>query len=109
MSKLYTDKDWLHQKYIVENLSKSEMGRLVGVSDVIIGVYLKRFEIERSEEPYKNRDWLYDQYINEKKSSLKIAEELGVSKRTILVNLKKFNSKEVHRGYFSGQKSVRLS
>jgi len=44
--KIYQNKDWLSQKYSKEKLSMREIGKLCGVKDTTIFVWLKKFDIK---------------------------------------------------------------
>lgn len=45
MNKIEIDKDWLYQKYIIEQLSCAKIGKFIGVSDHTILDRLKEYEI----------------------------------------------------------------
>lgn len=46
MTELYKDKDWLYQKYVVEELSTPKIAKIAGCSDSTIRIWLKKFNIE---------------------------------------------------------------
>lgn len=46
MEELYKNRDWLHQKYIVEKLSTFKIAKICGYSCVTIGDWLKRHNIK---------------------------------------------------------------
>lgn len=82
--KIYQDKDWLYQKYIVENLSLSQIGELCGVNSRLIQTYCQRFGLykcgikEAEKYPYKNPEWLKKQYWDNGLSVQEIADICGV-------------------------------
>ena len=47
MNKLYKNKDWLYQKYIVENLTKRELIELTQSSDTTVSRYLSKYNIKK--------------------------------------------------------------
>lgn len=49
-TKVYMDKDWLYNKYIVENLTTTEIAELCGVTDPTIATALRSFEIKKDHE-----------------------------------------------------------
>lgn len=44
--KQYKDRDWLHQKYILEEYGTYDIGKMCNVSNVTIGKWLKRHKIK---------------------------------------------------------------
>ena len=48
--KKHNDRGWLHQKYIVEELSAREVGEISGVSPDMILLKLKEFDIKKSND-----------------------------------------------------------
>lgn len=101
--KLYKDKNWLYQKYIVENISTYRLAKTQNVATSTIRYYLNKFNIktrslEQSINPnirpfYKDKNWLFNQYINKKKSIKEIAKICNVSLMPVFDYLKKFNIK----------------
>lgn len=56
--KLYKDKEWLYQKYVVEKRSTNEIGKLVGKCPNTISMWLEKYNIARrksNSEVYKER------------------------------------------------------
>ncbi len=47
MIKLYQNKEWLYQKYIVEKLNLSEISKLCNKNHVTIWIWMKKFNIPR--------------------------------------------------------------
>lgn len=85
-------KEYLYQKYIIENLTIIEVARDCNVSKSLIKGRLRRFGIRKGSlklgtQVYDNRDWLYDQYIRQKKGYTVIAKEQNVSYTTILTRV----------------------
>ena len=100
---MYKDKDWLYQKYIVDNISMYRLAKTQNVAVTTIRYYLNKFNIkirnrEQSINPnirpyYRDKNWLFDQYVNEKKSIREIAKICNVSFMPISDYLKKFDIK----------------
>jgi len=99
MSELYQDKDWLYQKYLEEQLSAHQIGKLCKRSVATIINWLNKFNIpirSRSEanhlnyirkignDKYCDRKWLKGKYLKEKLSTTQIGKLCRVSNRTIL-------------------------
>lgn len=57
MNKLYHNKEWLYKKYWEEKLSRSKMAELCNVSDTIILLWMKKYNLPRRSrsEAGKNR------------------------------------------------------
>jgi len=99
----YKNKNWLYQKYAVENVSMYRLAKIQNISISVIRHYLKKFNIkirnrEQSINPnikpfYRDKSWLFDQYINEGKPISEIAEICNVTDMPIFNYLKKFNIK----------------
>lgn len=82
-------KEFLNQRYIIDNQTIQEIAKEAGSTNSVIKGRLRRFGIRKQklklgDKLYDNKDWLYDQYINQKKGYTVIAIELGVSYTTIL-------------------------
>jgi hypothetical protein len=82
-------KEFLYQKYIIDNQTVQDISKETGYSLPTIKGRLRRFGIRKQKlklgnEQYDNKDWLYDQYIVQKKGYTVIAIELDVSYTTIL-------------------------
>jgi hypothetical protein len=82
-------REFLNQRYIVDNQTIREISKETGYSQPTIKGRLRRFGIRKhklklGEEQYDNKEWLYDQYIVQKKGYTVIATELDVSYTTIL-------------------------
>jgi len=98
---VYKNKEWLYQKYIVENISTYRLAKIQNVAASTIRYYLNKFNIktrslQQSINPniryfYKDKDWLFNQYINKKKPISEIAKICNATLMTIFNHLKKFN------------------
>lgn len=115
----YRNYNWLHQKYITENLSSYEISNIINVSANTIRRWLKEFNISvrkitehtlmnPSSIQYKNYEWLYQKYIIEKFSAYKISELIKVDASTIRDWLRLFNipvrtTSEAMTGLFIGE------
>jgi len=115
--KKYKDKNWLYQKYWLEELSTVKISKLCGVNAPKIIGYMKKFGIKRrtmkeamniEDRPYKHKSWLYKKYWKEGLSSIKIAKICNVGKKAILKWMKKHNIKarnhsEALKGKYQGK------
>ncbi|WP_053364078.1 HNH endonuclease signature motif containing protein [Bacillus sp. FJAT-27251] len=82
-------KDFLYQKYIIENQTLQAIARENGVSKTVIKNRLRRLGIRKSplklgDQLFDEKNWLFNQYIVQRKGYTVIANELGVSYTTIL-------------------------
>ncbi len=102
-NKLYKNRDWLYQKYIIEKISAYRLAKIQNSSPLTIRHWLIKFNIKiRNREQsinlnikpfYKNKSWLFDQYTNKKKPISEIAKTCNVSLMPVSGYLKKFNIK----------------
>jgi len=130
--KLYQNKDWLYQKYIIEKLSPREIGIIANSHNSIIYGWLKRFGIKTrtlSESmrmapgnckisPEKltkcrDKDWLYQKYWIEKLSTPQIAEIVGTTGTVIVSWMRSFDIKirtfsELNKGEKNPMYGIRL-
>lgn len=92
------DKDWLHQKYIVEGLGTYQIGKLVKRNPKQVYQWLIGYGIETRKrdwvteagaQPFHDREWLYDQYVNKELSAQEIASQFSVTEGLILFWLRK--------------------
>lgn len=96
MGKPYRDKEWLHEKYVEEGKSSTQISRDVGVTRGTILNWLEKHDIPRRKsgpdtgENYGNTDqlkdesWLKEQYLEKELSSEQIAREIGCSSQSVL-------------------------
>lgn len=82
-------KEFLYQRYIVQNQTISQLAKETGFSMDTIKGQLRRYGIRKTpfklgNNIYDDKNWLYDQYIVQNKGYTVIADELGVSYTTIL-------------------------
>jgi 5-methylcytosine-specific restriction endonuclease McrA len=82
-------KEFLYQRYIVDNQTIQEISKETGCTRPTIKGRLRRFGIRKHKlrlgnEQYDSKEWLYDQYIVQRKGYTVIATELDVSYTTIL-------------------------
>ena len=82
-------KEFLYQKYVLENRTVEQLAHELEVSKDSIKGKLRRFGIRKKSfklgnEIYDSKDWLYDQYVIKQKGYTTIANEVGVSYTTIL-------------------------
>lgn len=98
---MHKDKDWLYQKYIIDNISMYQLAKSQDVTVATIRYWMNKFNIKiRNKEQainpnirpyYRDKNWLFDQYINEKKSINEIAKICNATVMTIFNHLKEFN------------------
>jgi len=122
--KLYQNKEWLYQKYVIEQLSFCEIARLCNVHASTIETWINRFNIKTRSigegikiarekkywhagtckispeklKKYRNKDWLYKKYWIEDLNSVQIAEIVGVKSNTIMHWIRKFDIKIKQKG-----------
>lgn len=74
--KLYQDKAWLKEKYLVEELGCPQIARIVGCADMTILYWLKKHGIpvrsnsaahiaHDGDRLYKDGEWLRQKYVDE--------------------------------------------
>lgn len=93
------DKEWLHQKYVVEGLSSYQIAKIVNRNPKQVWEWLKGYnlptrertwDIEPNTQPYHDPEWLKAEYVDKKRSTGEIGEQFGVEGETILYFLRKF-------------------
>lgn len=82
MSKQYRDPDFLHDQFVVQQKSASDIAEMCDIARSTVDMWLKRHGIERNPR-YQSRDWLYIEYVEKRRTQAEIAEECGVTKATI--------------------------
>lgn len=96
------DRDWLWQKYIVEEMGTYQISQLVNRNPKQVYNWLKGYNIplrERkwditphpSEKFYQDKKWLFEQYVTKQRTTTEIAEDFDVTPRTIVYWLRKHN------------------
>lgn len=89
------EEGWLRQKYNEENLTQSEIGKIINLGQSSVSELLRDYGIKTpgkgkgnkitpDNTKYRNKSWLIKKYKEESKSSIEIANICSVSKRTIL-------------------------
>lgn len=121
--KLYQNRDWLYQKYIVEKLSTPKIAKIVNVSRSTIwrALYRKNLSVRSFSEgihlskynplinKYQDKEWLYKKYVIEKKTLTQIGEICKVDFRDIHYWLKKYDiPRRSRRIDLTGQRFGRL-
>ena len=112
-NKCIIDRDWLHQKRIIERLSYVEIGKLINVSDNVISRNCKKYKI--SSENYslvtgvaknklEDKEWMHQKRIVENLSFVKIAEELDVSTSYVIKCFEKIGITD--RKYSANQANI---
>jgi len=100
----YCNKEWLENFYIKKGLSAKSCGEIIGVSDVTILRWLKKYNIKtrkpggychdrqrKTNKKYLSEEWLIENYTNNEYSAAKCAQ-LGECSATRIFNLlKKYN------------------
>lgn len=86
MQKIYRDKEWLRQQYVVEYKELKDIALLSGTDRNTIRRWLNKFQLQNGTE-YKrgqciykelnDKEWLYKKYFVDKLSTLQIAELVG--------------------------------
>jgi biotin operon repressor len=119
-----SDKAWLEQKYINEDLSADNIGKLLNCSETkVLNAIRKHNIIKEVKYPeLKDKEWLKKKYVDENLSGQQIGELLGCTKYPVLRALRKhglgarvhsskypqLNDKEwLHDQYIAQGKSVK--
>jgi G:T-mismatch repair DNA endonuclease (very short patch repair protein) len=97
----YKHRDWLYQKYVIEELTMGEVASIAGCLRETIAVHLRKCGIglrgvsarhlakTRRTRLSFDKEWLYDEYWIKGKPAFQIAEMAHCSKFTILRNMKR--------------------
>lgn len=100
MVKAYHDYEWLHEKYVEQRLTSTEISIIAGVHRDTILYQLRKNGIERRKKDvgskkidavYKDPKWLYAKHHEELLSAREMAKLAGVDKGTIIFNMKKLS------------------
>lgn len=88
MDKLYRDRDWLYQQYVVDGKSARNIASTQNVDRTTICNWLKKYSItiHGPANPIRNKisaEWLYKKYIEENVTAKDIAEILKIDKCTV--------------------------
>lgn len=89
-------KEWLYQKYIVEDLTQSSIAKLLGCGNTYISNRVKKYNIRKGEEFAKrntqiiSKDLLSKMYIDDDLNTTSIAVELECSDRKVSAYLRKY-------------------
>ena len=91
--KLYKSEEWLREQYHENELTQSEIGDKVDVSQKTVGNWMRKHGIERRSvteiqtegnlEPLKSDEWLHEQYYEQEKTVDRIADELNLAQSTV--------------------------
>ncbi len=108
-NKYLSDKDWLYQKYITEQLSTVEIAKEINVNPSSVLRCLRKFNIKiRSSssaakkrkgkrqlkaEKLNDKDWLYQKYITEQLTSYQIAKLANSNQKSVFTALKRYKIK----------------
>lgn len=96
------DREWLHQKYVVERLGIYQIAQMVGRNPKQVWHWLKGYnlpirnrdwEIEPGTQPYHEPEWLRAEYVDKRRSAADIAKQFGVLDSNIIHFLRKFGIK----------------
>lgn len=101
----FISRDWLYNRYVVEKMSCSDIGKIIGCSSSVIkfclhkhGIHtrspsdakLPKKLIANPDDTFRNREWLMKEYVEEQKSTYEISKSVGCTYMTIYNWLKKF-------------------
>lgn len=91
----YKDKQWLHEKYVAQEQTPTEIADECNSQPSTIINWLQEHEIplrvESAYEKLHDREWLHRQYINEGKSGYDIADELDIARSRIYRQMERFD------------------
>jgi|GEM_PF-3404173 len=115
--RLYKNRNWLYQKYIVEQLSTPDIGKICNIHPSTIYVWLKKYRLETRSysqsvkiarkkwkekyigtKIYHNKNWLYQKYWIEGLDSEQIAFIADTKSNTIMRWLRHNNIKIKPKG-----------
>jgi len=91
--KLYKNKEWMHEHYVIQEESTPVMAKIAGCSNKTIWRWLRRFEIPNAREfqPYRNEAWLREHYIDLQESTYAMAQQADCNYETIRYWIHKFD------------------
>jgi len=106
------DRNFLYQKYIIEEMTGTEISQLTGIAMPTIYSWLKKFDIPRRGTGRKqsnlNKYFLYKWYVMERMSIAEVSSLVDLSERTIRKWMDKYNiprrNSGWHRGRNNGEK-----
>ena len=89
------DKEYMFQKYIVEDLSSRDLAALLGTESGTVLKFLKQHDIKPKnfslpkevKDRIESKIWLNDQYILQQKSAREIAKTLGTTHSIVISHL----------------------
>ena len=90
--KKYKNEDWLHEKFVLEDLEQKEIANICNVAPQTIFKYVNRYNLEK-EYKYHDEEWLENKYKNKNKTLSQIANECDVARQTIANWCEKHNIK----------------
>ncbi len=93
MNKLYQDREWLREKYVIDDSSGPKIAKIYNYAPRTIGNWLSKFNLKKIEN-YKNKEWLFKKYWQEKESIIDIGKSCKRDPSTITRWLQKFNIKK---------------
>ena len=95
---LLQDREWLHNKYVVEERSGGEIADIVGCTNGNVYRALNDFEIDRRENTPRyqyrelhNGEWLHEQYVEKQKTAPEIAKDVGCNVQHVYSVLNKYD------------------
>ena len=90
---LLENAEWLHDRYINDDMSVMDISKIINCSDVTVISFLKKFNIVKADNllNLKDKDWLYKKYIEHKHTTYSLADELNCCRTTISRWLNKHN------------------
>lgn len=104
---LLADREWLHQRYVIERKTQAAIARELDVTPSAVRVGLARVGIEsdgprpaRREDPrLHDRDWLVANYLETSATLLDVAAELGVGRQRVVSALEAVGLSTKPRGW----------
>jgi len=87
VSQKYRSKEWLYQKYIIEQLPSRAIADIVGASRKTIDQWLAKAKIKKrgfgGSRDKKSKKWLINEYTKKNKSLREIAKEINEDFKTV--------------------------
>lgn len=105
----YTDPNWLHEQYVVQDRTVPEMAERAGVTRSTIRKWMRRAGIETTgrgyvpdDTRYRDAEWLVYAYHEEGMTMHEMAEECDVTPSTIHRWMNKYGVESRDRGFSEG-------
>ena len=84
----------IHQEYIINNKTRKEVAKILGIQESGLIAYLYRHKIKKpsGKDTYRNKEWLFQKYIIENLTSEEIVSICEATSRSIICNWLKIHN-----------------